>query len=1082
MSSHFPYLVDPALYPDYHRRSVRVPTWAAFGNRPQFSSLRDLSKPTWREDLIRYTEEFKLGRVIWPHFNMLTAPHLKEAVEEVRKRGLFLMDVWGWDYQSQVCCPADGRESPAAWMARTLGDQFLGVDNGEQDGRYVWATGQQQCPSVSDRRQQYLMFQRHFEKYCHVLGNHMSALVSLAFGHYFLKEGNHVLLGAETAQSLPNSQLYYAFIRGACRQYGVLWFSGVSCFNAWGWKDDGPKQTDGWHWSGPDEGASLNLQRRLIYTHYLYNCVSMGFEMNWLKPDETAALDKDGKPRYQLTPMGVVHRGVKDFADQQGQPGVMHAPVALLLDFFAGWVTPRHMYSRNIYQVWGGMPYDHGDFLTHGLFSLLYPGYEDSGFYRDERGFLSDTPFGDMTDALLSDAPGWVVNQYGLVIAAGRLEMTCELRHKLLDFVSEGGHLVITAANARGLLPTFDPSPAATVRCDAGTMVTWNDGQSDCEEDAFELRTPVLLPDMAEVLARCDDRPVVVRMPHGAGRITVLLSDFGLNAEPLVTGRILTADDTPLASPYRLLRHVRRTLANALSGQQLFEVGVGLGFVTCRKGPGEYMLGIHNNALSGRPFQIQSRCGKLLEARELVLSQSEKGLVGYWPTGMGNHDGGPGDAHHIAGGDFRMFAVWVEETGVQCKPAPCPPSLPRNRFLALRAIRNIKEELLCRPTFFQHFDGVKVDATYFRDRDRKQLEQEVDWLKRQRVRIAVDLSPIMNLFPDLTLLGNVPTDTEASRQVMVDVLDKMSMVGARDLILTLHRTMDYGNWSGEWIQEGFVNALRALCQQAGEKGVTVHLQSHPQRYAMSTDAVSKMVEAVGTVNLRVALHSGHMAATGESMVNALSVAGNRLGCILHAAPQFDLLNQFYDAHLPIHKGEYHESPVAAAVDTLHILDAVYANQDEEYLDCQALQHSPIRYSPSVTDWRLSPLFPKGTGGVRDVVAPPDTGSWKEYPAGSDPFVNVHNVFGDADGIVYLAHAFQVEEAGVRSILLGHDGGAKVFLDGRELLCVPERRNPLDPWRSKVKVNLTSGRHEVVVAVDTDHGGGWGIVFRWDREG
>ena len=65
--------------------------------------------------------------------------------------------------------------------------------------------------------------------------------------------------------------------------------------------------------------------------------------------------------------------------------------------------------------------------------------------------------------------------------------------------------------------------------------------------------------------------------------------------------------------------------------------------------------------------------------------------------------------------------------------------------------------------------------------------------------------------------------------------------------------------------------------------------------------------------------------------------------------------------------------------------------------------------------------------------------------------------------------------------LGHDGGVKVFLDDREVLCAPERRNPIDPWRSRVEVYLTEGEHEVVVALDTDHGGGWGIVFRWEQQ-
>jgi hypothetical protein len=54
-----------------------------------------------------------------------------------------------------------------------------------------------------------------------------------------LKEGARTLIGAETAQALPNNQVYYAFIRGAGKQYGVPWFGNASIFNRWGFKTYG---------------------------------------------------------------------------------------------------------------------------------------------------------------------------------------------------------------------------------------------------------------------------------------------------------------------------------------------------------------------------------------------------------------------------------------------------------------------------------------------------------------------------------------------------------------------------------------------------------------------------------------------------------------------------------------------------------------------------------------------------------------------------------------------------------------------------------------------------------------------------
>ncbi len=110
----------------------------------------------------------------------------------------------------------------------------------------------------------------------------MSALVSLSFGHYYLKEGLYKLIGAETAQGLPNGQLFYVFIRGAGKQYGVPWFGNASVFNRWGYKTYGSENSTGpgYH-HGPTFGTSLSLMKRLMYSQILYNSMLVSFESGW---------------------------------------------------------------------------------------------------------------------------------------------------------------------------------------------------------------------------------------------------------------------------------------------------------------------------------------------------------------------------------------------------------------------------------------------------------------------------------------------------------------------------------------------------------------------------------------------------------------------------------------------------------------------------------------------------------------------------------------------------------------------------------------------------------------------------------
>ena len=931
MPVHYPYLLDPKGYPDYTRRPVRVPTWKTFEDQTQFMTLRgftieDDQLVEWREALDLHTEEHQLGRFVWPAFRTVFPSNFPELVEEIRRRGLYLFDIWGHvpgssyeGFWSHVMPPP----GMVKFLERTLGDHFLGFDNSEQDGRYVGGYARQQCPARSDRFLQYLNFQRHFERLCDDLGNHMSALVSLCFGHYFLKEGNHVLLGAETGQALPSSQIYYAFIRGACKQYGIHWFGNASVFNRWGFKSySGEGRAEGSPY-GPTKGASLNLLKRLLYTHYLYNSVAVGFEMGWLDPDK------------QLSPIGKIQAAAVRFVEEHGHPGVMHTPVALLLDHFAGWAMPRHLYTGAVYQVWGGMPYDAGDHLTHGVLSMLYPGYEDASYFRDERGFLSPTPYGDMADCLLSDAPSWVLGQYGLIVAAGELSPDLELQDKLEEFVSNGGHLVMTAENARRFWAEL--SIGELQDFPAETVVQWADGTETVEQVSFSLHVLGEVPTNLEVCARCDGIPAVVEMSRGSGKVTVLLSPFGLNEHPQVSGPIENAEERPLACPFSLLTHVRQTLGQALREQQLFSVGEELGLITCRRGKGDFILGVHNNGLQVRPLDIVSHCGEIQECKEIAIDQSEKDAVGYWPEGLEDTDAGVSDEHTIAGGDIRLFSVRVREDRVRLLGRVKPPRRVKNRILSLRDIGDLKEAILRWPTFFQHFDGVKLDWTYLRNRDRKQLKREKGWLKRQRLRLLIDFSSGLNFYPGLTLLDTLAFRYEESVAAIDDVLGKMRALGAKDAVFSLHRKPQ-NHCDDQRADDRFLAGVRDLCRRAGRRGITLHLQHHPRKWHGTAERTLQFIDEVGEdggAAPRFALNTGHVAMTNEALVEILAAAGDRLGLVLLCAPSRDRFGQQYDAHAPLYGSALDVGPLKAVKCPL-VFDADYRDWDEVYRDCSFL--------------------------------------------------------------------------------------------------------------------------------------------------
>jgi hypothetical protein len=825
-------LLDPREHPDYDRRAVKPPSWETFQNRTQFTCLRgfemrDDRVAGYAEQIERFTRTYELGDVLWPSYPVLFAKNLSDLASEIKQRGLYLFDVWGYvpgsgpgGYWQQFRPPAEAFVT----LESVLGERWLGTDIGEQDGRYIGGYAGQMTPASASRLDQYLNFQRHFERMSDDLGHKHATLVSLNFGHYLLKEGTFTLIGAETAQALPNNQVYYAFIRGAGKQYGVPWFGNASVYNRWGYKTYGSSGGSGGDTHGPMKGTSLSLLKRLLHSHILYNSVAVGLENGWFEGET-------------LSPIGRIQQAAQRWVKEQGQPGVMYTPVALLLDFHSGWSFPRHLYSGDIFRVWGNLPYDAGDYLTDAVLDILYPGYADSSYFHDESGFIAPTPYGDIADCLLSDAPVWLLSRYAVIVVAGALAGGREIRDKLQVYVEEGGHLVITTGNLAKL-------PGGI----AGQTAASSVGVTQC----------------------------------GKGRLTVLAADFGIDIKQDAGRRFRSEIDKPLPRPCELRAEARRLLDGVFRQQALFEVGSrDLSVIMCRRGPGAYTLGIANNTWHELPLKITSLCGPLESIREVPLDRSEVEAVGYLPEGVTGESLGRNTDSTIRGGDFRVFAVQVKESGVEVIPHRTPPPRPRGRALPLRRARSVKEEILARPTFFEHFDGIVLDWHYLHEREKSVLQQEAGWIDRQGLHVFVDLSSGVNLYPALGLVDNLAADYQESMATVADVMAKMKVLGARDLIVSLHRYPE-NNFSSPQTQESFEKTLRKLAADAAQLGITLHLRMALGKPPWTLGDMGALMEKVGAKNLRIAASTAVLSRTDLS-AEASGVLQARLGLWLVAA-------------------------------------------------------------------------------------------------------------------------------------------------------------------------------------------------------
>ena len=133
-------------------------------------------------------------------------------------------------------------------------------------------------------------------------------------------------------------------------------------------------------------------------------------------------------------------------------------------------------------------------------------------------------------------------------------------------------------------------------------------------------------------------------------------------------------------------------------------------------------------------------------------------------------------------------------------------------------------------------------------------------------------------------------------------------------------------------------------------------------------------------------------------------------------------------------------------------------------------------SPYVMDWRVGKLQKKPAGGLAESKAVVITNA--KVLSTKAGFLNMHPLFESRDGIAHAEAKVRVRQAGEWEIRLGHDGGAKLFVDGKSVAQQLERRNPGTPDRTVARVKLSKGAHTLQVALDTDQGQGWGFFVRF----
>ncbi len=627
--------VNPEDYPGFGERKTKPVTRKDLDHQFHTTALRYFSydrppsQPPHsyrlvgvRETLDLYTKIYDFGRVVWPMWPFLFAQNWKEAIDELAARKLYLFDIWAY-------CPSGPFErfewseyrvtdEMHRYILDKLGPRFLGYDNGEQDGRYIGGYARLVCPAPATRRQAHDAFFQYFRQLGRDLQNYLVALNSLTFPHYFAAMGNHRLLGAETAQGLPSVPMWYAFIRGAGKQYGLLWYGNSSVFNRWGWKSlDDPSAEDrrvGGYLCGPTAGTSMSLLRRLWYVLVMYGSVMMSFETGHLGTRKMERIVNGARLEVpELTEIGREQLKGKKWCEDHPDRGELHTPVALTWDYYSGWAPPRHLYTSDTYLVWGNMPYEKGDHQIDLVFRELYPGYEDASFYHSERGFLTPTPCGDIFDVILSNASIDVLNRYECVLVLGETRIEGDLLAKLSRFVAMGGHLVACAnqisEDAEELFGVrVGPTEEAYHAIIPGQAQPIN-------EAMFRMHRLSLDSDVAVLARTRQGLPLAAEKDHPDGGSTLLFASEFFLTNPLIDrGRIRNDLDQPLPSPYAILEHAKAVLLPFLRS---------FGLVTIEGKPIQYLV----NVTSRTDRLVVTLCNNAPEAWEGAIRPRRERIV-----------------------------------------------------------------------------------------------------------------------------------------------------------------------------------------------------------------------------------------------------------------------------------------------------------------------------------------------------------------------------------------------------------------------------------------------------------------------
>lgn len=345
--------------------------------------------------------------------------------------------------------------------------------------------------------------------------NHRPFILTMYLSPYAIAENRPDLVSV-SAKGADSFSL--AVVRGVAKQSG-----GRKFLHAW----RGHEPTDrysynskAWFNTPEHEDWGLPLPHLIYYVFRPY-LAGMNYYTNECFPYSLIE-DRENNGTWHPTELGKQVLHMAHFAQDYPNRGILYTPVAYLMGYDREF-TLRGYGDR--------IPFDNADWMNCTIMTdLLLPEHRD---VRDTGSYSCMAPYGEIMD-ILKPNPQKIIdpmifNGYKLLVLGGGITISSQYCDILKKFVSDGGNLLVNAADAKAVFDEKFTGVKIGELFDAEKIRNEQSGKEYAEKPfrCFELT----VPPGTKVLYSADGKPAVTLHPYGKGYVIVAAPEYLLVKE-----------------------------------------------------------------------------------------------------------------------------------------------------------------------------------------------------------------------------------------------------------------------------------------------------------------------------------------------------------------------------------------------------------------------------------------------------------------------------------------------------------------------------------------------------------------------